>query len=490
MRGAAQVAGLFDDLKPAFSLVDFEEVGLPVYRLTATFLTLEPKRYAPIDEFVLKCIAAGMTISEDISGLLGIEARIVEACLTNLIRDDDVFAASDGFLSLTRKSRLVLSGEQAIKPREQAAGLTYDGLTRRPRYFGLPLLGPKELKALGLREIRAFPARKPEADELDIRDLEEALEMEAGTKQNEVKILRVREIGRKENYFLPAVMMIYKAKTGPDVRVRFAVDGRLSTEHEKAFLIAGGVEKLGIRDTVLDSDPSPSLSDLIGEGLAGEIANCVSSDADATKLKLKASVARFKAEISKKAVPPGHATAVEDPVYTAAIAEAESAERELAELRVRPIAVYEHPPLLEEALATAQTRVLIISPWITPAVVDGRFLKLLQAALERGVEVRIGYGLDDRRQGRPDPNDAERALNELSGRYHRLKVVWMGNTHAKILLKDSAWFVVSSFNWLSFRGDPKRTFREEWGTFIGVSSAVDKYYAEFAPRFEQAGDRL
>ena len=97
MRDSAEVAGLFDDLKPAFALVDFAEVGLPVYKLTVTFLTLEPKKYAPIDEFVLKCIDAGMITAEDISGLLGIEDRVVEGCLTNLIRDDDVFATPDGW---------------------------------------------------------------------------------------------------------------------------------------------------------------------------------------------------------------------------------------------------------------------------------------------------------------------------------------------------------------------------------------------------------
>ncbi|MBF0186195.1 MAG: hypothetical protein HQM06_17645 [Magnetococcales bacterium] len=487
MKEAANVAGLFDNL-PGFSLVDFEEVGLPVYKLTATVLTLMPKHYSPIEEFVLKSIAAGMGTAEDVAGLLGIDSRVVEASLTNLIRDDDVFASAEGILSLTRKSLLMLQGEQAIRPREQAVVFTFDALTRRPRYFGIPLLMPKDLKSRGIREIRAFPSQKPETDEIDVRDLAEALELEAGSRKSDVKILRVREIGRKESHFLPAIMLIYRSKSGPEVRVRFAVDGRLSAEHERAFLAVGGAEKLGIRDAVLDSIPSPSLPDLIGEGLAAEVVGRLSPEEDAAKLKRKASIARFKAEISRKPEPADGGAVVEDPSYAAAIAEAEGAEQELAELRVRPIAVYEHPPLLEDALATAQKRVLIISPWITPAVVNTRFLKQLRDALQRGVEVRIGYGLDDRRQAIPEPNAAESALYELAKREHRLRIVRLGNTHAKVLLKDSEWFVVSSFNWLSFRGDPKRTFREEWGTFVGVAPVVDKYFAEFAPRFDAAGN--
>ncbi|MCR4378056.1 MAG: phospholipase D-like domain-containing protein [Rhodospirillales bacterium] len=489
MTNAAQIAQLFDDLKPAFSLVDYEEVGLPVYKLTATVLTLESKKYSPIDEFVLRSIDAGMIIADDVAGLLGIETRIVEGCLTNLIQDDDVFVSPTGDLSLTKKSRLVLEGEKPVKPREQAVVFTYDALTRRPRYIGLPLIGPRDLKAMGFREIRAMPPRKPEADEVDARDLEEALEMEAGTRKRDVDILRVREVRRKENHFLRAVMLIYRSGVGDDVRVRFAVDGRLSAEHEKSFLAAGGVERLGIRDSILDSEPIPPLVDLIGEQLVTEISGHLSPDEDAVKLKRKSSIARFKVETAKKGAV-SEADLDKDLSYLAAISEVETAERELASLKVRPIAVYEHPPLLEDALESAEKRVLIISPWITSAVVDKRFLKRLEVALERGVDVRIGYGLDDnRRGGRPEPNAAEKALYDLAKKHSRLKVVWLGNTHAKILLKDSEWFVVSSFNWLSFRGDPRRTFREEWGTFVGVSSAVDKYFAEFAPRFEMTGAR-
>ncbi|MBN8930030.1 MAG: hypothetical protein J0H19_25845, partial [Rhodospirillales bacterium] len=318
------------------------------------------------------------------------------------------------------------------------------------------------------------------------KNLEEALEREAGTRQQRVKVLGVKEVGRKENHFLPAVMLIYLSKRTQEVRVRFAVDGRLSTEHEKAFLTAGGIEKLGIRDSVVQSDQRPELPALIGTELAAEASRHLSSSDDGSKLKLRASIARFRAEVSRQERPVNPAMAdAGGNAYAAAIAEAERAERELATLKVRPIAVYEHPPLLQQALDTAQTRLLIISPWITPAVVDQHFVRRLRAALERGVKVRIGYGLHSHRQARPKPNDAEKALSEISTRNSALEFVWLGNTHAKILLKDSEWFVVSSFNWLSFRGDPGRTFREEWGMFVGVSSVVDKYHDELLARFNQ-----
>jgi hypothetical protein len=491
MTDVSEVAALFDN-KPGFLLVDFEEVGLPVYRLISKVLVLDPKIYPPIDEFVMKCIDADLRTSPQIAGLLGIEERIVEASLTNLIRDDEVIATSEGILSLTRKAKLVLQGEDAIKPREQTIPFTFDGLTRRPQFFGTSrLLSPHELKAAGMREIRAFPARKPESHEVDVRDLEEALLREEGTTHTKVKLLRVREIGRKENKYLPAVMLIYRSRSGSDVRVSFAVDGRLSILHERAFVSAGGVEKLGIKDAILNSPQSISLAEVIGQRLASEIAIREAPVEESVRLKRKASIARFKAQISESQSPSSNADTgsggKSNSVTAAALAEAQAAEHELSKLKVRPIAVYEHPPLLEDAITRAQKRVLILSPWITPAVVDARFLKNLREAIERGVSFYIGYGLDDRTKSRSEMNFAEAELHKFAEKSQSFKVVRLGDTHAKVLLKDSDWFVVSSFNWLSFRGDPKRTFREEWGTLVGVKPVVNKYFDDLISRFSNSG---
>ena len=60
----------------------------------------------------------------------------------------------------------------------------------------------------------------------------------------------------------------------------------------------------------------------------------------------------------------------------------------------------------------------------------------------------------------------------------------LGDTHAKILIKDDDWLVITSFNWLSFRGDPKRTFREEWGTRVAIPDQVAAYALKILERFE------
>jgi hypothetical protein len=51
-------------------------------------------------------------------------------------------------------------------------------------------------------------------------------------------------------------------------------------------------------------------------------------------------------------------------------------------------------------------------------------------------------------------------------------------------VKDSEYFVITSFNWLSFRGDANRTFREEWGTLVGVPELVQEFSERILKRFD------
>ncbi len=475
------------DSRPGFSLVDFEEVGLPIYRLTAIVLTLQPKYFPPIEEFVLKTIEAGLLTPPDVAGLLGVDQRIIEASLTNLIQNDLIFVNSDGTLAITRKTQEILQGEAFIRPREQTISFYFDALIRKARHYGsLPLVTPANLKSLGIREIRGFPARKPDASEIDVRDLDYSMRAAAGPAQNASQLLRIREVGRKENYFLRAIALIYKSKTTDEVRVGFAVDGRLWEEHEHAFSVSNGPAKLGIVDSVLSSDPRPELAMLLGDKLASELSGYISEEGAAERHKQRSAVARFKAELSRKSAASKltlEARREEEAALGAAMAEVQESEKELAGVLVRPIAVYEHPPLLEEAVRTALHRVLIISPWIAPAVVGAGFIKHIYAALERGVKIYIGYGLDGTGASERPMNSAESELKKVAERNSNFHLARLGNTHAKVLVKDSDFFVVTSFNWLSFKGDPRRAFREEWGTYVGIRRIVDRYAEELLKRF-------
>jgi hypothetical protein len=315
---------------------------------------------------------------------------------------------------------------------------------------------PKYLKERGIREIRPFPPRRPAPEEIEGDELQRTLKGHAPGQEPLTQILQVKSIGKAQLHYVPADALIYRSVATEDVQVGFVIDGRLSQAHESAFAASDGPGRLGITRAILKPEALKDASGLnlpIGPA-AGKF--------EVAKKKRDQAIKRFRsrsADTTKDSGSPGD---------------------------VQLVAVYDHPPLLREALATASKRLIIISPWITDAVVDAAFLAQLRQLLDRGVAVHIGFGLGD------DPGKPGRAieqLGKLADTRANFSFVRLGDTHAKILIKDSDWLVTTSFNWLSFKGDPKRTFREEWGTKVAIPLQVEQASEKLLKRLNAAAKR-
>ncbi|MEQ8462135.1 hypothetical protein [Coleofasciculus sp. E1-EBD-02] len=50
-------------------------------------------------------------------------------------------------------------------------------------------------------------------------------------------------------------------------------------------------------------------------------------------------------------------------------------------------------------------------------------------------------------------------------------------------VSDSKFAIVTSFNWLSFKGDPNRTFRDERGTLVSDSQKIQELFDKEMKRF-------
>lgn len=67
-------------------------------------------------------------------------------------------------------------------------------------------------------------------------------------------------------------------------------------------------------------------------------------------------------------------------------------------------------------------------------------------------------------------------LNKLAERFPNVVVGCLGFTHAKLLIWDDSQ-ITTSFNWLSFRGDQDRTYRQELGILVkNHPTGVDSLY--------------
>ena len=67
-------------------------------------------------------------------------------------------------------------------------------------------------------------------------------------------------------------------------------------------------------------------------------------------------------------------------------------------------------------------------------------------------------------------------FEKLQGRFDNFEFIFIGNTHRKILVSDNRFAVITSFNWLSFKGDPRSTPRDEYGMKLTEQSQIDDVY--------------
>jgi hypothetical protein len=147
----------------------------------------------------------------------------------------------------------------------------------------------------------------------------------------------------------------------------------------------------------------------------------------------------------------------------------------------RILSTYDHRPLLLDALDNAQHKVVIVSPWIKSGGLNNEILNRIERALQRKTEVIIGYGISEK-------EDSDRwILNRLSDisnkRYGKnLHLVRLSNTHEKVLIKDNEFMVITSFNWLSFKGDPNKGFRQETGYYTESKDAIKQMKVNLSNR--------
>jgi phosphatidylserine/phosphatidylglycerophosphate/cardiolipin synthase-like enzyme len=275
-----------------------------------------------------------------------------------------------------------------------------------------------------------------------------------GSGRQQIEILAVRKVHPNTHRFLPVKLLVYGDVQRGETQLAVSVDGDLSQPHDLALDELGGAESLGIRVAVPDARP------ILPEDLeAIRVPSEEVAQLRSTTISGRIEAARADAASLVRSEPTSNA------------------ERALAEMPVRSVSVFEHKELLDEALDSAQVRILIISPLVKSAVVDTTFLGRLERRLQKGVYVHIAHGIGQDDRGSDD--HALTRLAHLQQRYSkRFTLARLSNTHAKILVFDDKW-ISTSFNWLSFRGDPERTYRMEEGTLVQIPAQVNAAYERY-----------
>lgn len=482
--------------RAGFNLVSCRDVGLPVYRITVRAITQVKKKLPPIEEFILKTITAGLTAEVEIAAFLGLEPAIARDAIINLRMSEDIdLQAPEGSQlqewTVTSRGKRTLREAKQIVPEERSFTINFDGLLRHVRWYGRfdsRLLRPRDLRDSGFLEIPPSKSKPPEIGDLKLKDVDAVIRKGENTikqkREQERDLLALRAIDRRESFFVPAQALIYKSKSGDEVQVGFVVDGRLDADYEAAFARANSAKKLRILESLSESEPRKLAVDLLGWNYVNRVPL-----AALESFKQEVSSAQSKSETAQKKLETVKADEQKEELQhqiEAAQKRIAELEQKIAEVPLDWLEVYDHRPRLEQALKDSQERLLIISPWITSASVTRDFVRQFEQLLLRNVKVYIGYGLGETK---PDKKNwdlrAQKEIQDLTQKYPNFMLKRLGDTHAKILISDKKFAISTSFNWLSFRGDPSRTFRDERGAIVYDAQKIDELFDSYMARFKE-----
>lgn len=145
-----------------------------------------------------------------------------------------------------------------------------------------------------------------------------------------------------------------------------------------------------------------------------------------------------------------------------------------------------------EVLNSATSQILIYSPWVNQAVVNEKFLNLLEKLANRGVRILIGHGIARRQEDedKPIPPELEKQLRAIKtpDGLPSIQVFWLGDSHVKEVIVDKQIHLCGSHKWLSYRGDYLP--RGESVYKVTIPHQVQEAYEFLATRFQNHAQKL
>jgi len=471
---------------PGYKLVDFYEAAFPSYAIQLQVL-MELKRPIPVlEEFILKAVDAGMTKVPDIAGVLGLEHNTAEAGLDQLQRRNYIYfkvskeTGKSIPVLITEKGRAALREMYITEPEPGSYPLCMDALTGL-LYRWEPLSQSSDIKNLDIHQIPTFiPApRLEQIDFLSLKRLVADTQRDLPTKTERRELVDVLGIEKQWTAYKRMRILQYLRESDGAVLVQVFDKADRSIEHEAALINMENQKFRPLRAvihaqvpnsapeefSVIDTNELEAARKVSLEGIK------IKDEIDARKKILDQAQALQSSELVQDRR--------EATFQTYQLKEQISAlEDRLKEMETQAgttevLQMYEHRPKLISALRTAIKQIIIVSPWLNTDAVDYELRQEIANSLKRGINIYIAYGFGE-------PSSAEiRTVNKLKeiaqkkkGKLSLFRVGDQVDIHSKVLICDQDFMIMSSFNWLSFAGDPTRGSRIEDGMLTRDKKAI------------------
>lgn len=425
---------------PGHILLAAEPAAIPVSTLNLDVLVEQAEDLEAAQKYALRAMLNGIDTADDLQLFMGLDHFDTLRTIAGLLEAEyiDYRPPESGELrrlTLLDPGREAARDAQLRRPKPASLQVVYDRL-------GLRLTGWRRQTLTRAAVARDDPGRilLPPASSktMQLEDLSvDALTAALGLRNMAVRVLGIAGVTENRNYYHDAILLVYKDIDSNTLRLGVDIDGEWSELHASALDRIGAVDRLGLAAEPPDTPYEPV------------------ADTEATGTRLsRDEVIAIQAAFTEEGTDIDGA--------------------ELDRAQIRWLGVYEHPEWLDDALTNSKRRLMIISPWITRSVVTSRWVRRLET-LARTTDVTIFWGYEDNQSTNPD---ALADLHAAARRSKRLAIVKVDNTHAKVLVSDS-YYIKTSFNWLSFRGDRSRRYRQEEGDLVQDQTLADRHYDRY-----------
>lgn len=461
---------------PNSKLVKYYEAAMPQFSMEMILTMEKEKPLSLLQEFIMKFVAEGINQVSDIYTFLGLSSSCVNTAIANLqgpgLVAVDIYNAS---IKLTEKGKDALKSAKTIVPEDIEYKVFMDGLTGEIYIDTLKKYQKKELRTF---EMMAIPRNIeiPKLQDVKYEDVKAAIakyrkENVYAKDKLEGILLSIAGIEKIYTEYNKVSILIYVNKF-EEIELRVYEKSSRRQDYENVLLQMYNknmrIFDLDIKKTV-DEEQEPVFMNIIPDEVKDEARaytqRSMEIDKELTQLQTQLN-AYQEQSVDEDGINTVEAAEV--------IAELKKRIEEMEEERSsanRVLSTYDHRPLLIRALTEVQNIVVIISPWIKKGGLNNEILRLIEKAVRNGKRVIIGYGISEEEDS--DKYIIEKLRGIASKKYRgKLELKALNNTHEKVLMMDNKFLVITSFNWLSFKGDPKRGFRQETGIYTESKESI------------------
>lgn len=460
---------------PNSTLVKYYEAGIPQWHLESVLTMLKPKKLSVLQEFILKFVASDINDVLEIRTFLGMNATSINNAVAVLQKENlisvDIFQSK---LRITEKGEDALKEASTIVPEDIEYPLFVDGLIGNVYLDTRRLYTAKELREFEIKPINVA-IEKPTLDGLEYEDVKRAI---LSFKKNhafeqdrlEGDLQEVSDVMKTYVEYKKVNVLVFMNKSD-DIEIQ-VYDGSVRNDEYSIEL----QKQYNNNTSVFDFDSHEKEDESEDEALLSIIPQEIINSAKSFSYKdstLEREISNLNSQLDEikeldETDEKGKESVTERIRFLEKKIEEMKNERKGAD---RIISAYDYRPLLLEALEKANNSVIIVSPWIKAGGLNNEIIARIERTLQRRTRVIIGYGISEK-----EDNDRW-ILNQLKNIQKKpygknLQLIQLNNTHEKVLIKDNEFMVITSFNLISFKGNPNRGFRQETGYYTESKEVI------------------